>query len=236
MRVIPVLDLKGGLVVHAVRGERQAYRPIDTPLAPGTAAPRPVARALLGACEAFDTLYVADLDAIMGRGNNRKALCDLLDAMPGVSILLDDGSANIQQAAKLAEHPRITPVIGTESLDSPDDLADINEALKGSLALSLDWRGDTPLGAAQIHDTPALWPDCVIVMSLERVGAGAGPDVERLKQVRIRAGSREILAAGGVRNIDDLRHLREMRCGALIATALHNGSLSRDDLYELLSK
>ena len=45
MRVIPVIDLKGGAAVHAVRGERERYRPLDSTLAAGSD-PVEVARAV----------------------------------------------------------------------------------------------------------------------------------------------------------------------------------------------
>ncbi|HET9642558.1 MAG TPA: hypothetical protein VFP68_04185, partial [Burkholderiaceae bacterium] len=48
-QVIPVLDLRHGQVVRAVRGERSSYRPIVTPLAQGSE-PCDIARALLARC------------------------------------------------------------------------------------------------------------------------------------------------------------------------------------------
>ena len=68
MQVIPVLDLKGGLVVHARMGAREQYRPIRTPLSP-TSNPIDVARGLLSVYP-FSSFYIADLDAIAGAGNN----------------------------------------------------------------------------------------------------------------------------------------------------------------------
>src|SRR5262245_25823594 len=68
MRVIPVLDLKGGQAVHAVRGQRQTYAPVETVLAT-SADPVVLGRAFverLGAREC----YVADLDAITGAGDH----------------------------------------------------------------------------------------------------------------------------------------------------------------------
>ena len=61
--VIPVLDLRGGRVVRARRGERATYAPIETPLAKGSA-PADVATGLLRAWPSR-LLYVADLDAII---------------------------------------------------------------------------------------------------------------------------------------------------------------------------
>ena len=75
MRVIPVIDLKGGVAVHAVRGERERYRPLRSRIAEGSD-PVELTRAVR---ERFglDELYVADLDAIAGgpgsAGRRRRA-------------------------------------------------------------------------------------------------------------------------------------------------------------------
>ena len=66
--------------------------------------------------------------------------------------------------------------------------------------LSLDFRGDAFQGPQEILTDPALWPRRVIVMTLARVGSGAGPDLARLAAIGSIAGGREIYAAGGVRD------------------------------------
>ena len=75
MEIIPVIDVMGGVVVRARMGQRAQYRPIVTPLS-ATSDPVDVARGLLS-IHAFKTLYVADLDAIAGRKDNRAALIRL---------------------------------------------------------------------------------------------------------------------------------------------------------------
>ncbi|MBU1209961.1 MAG: nickel transporter [Alphaproteobacteria bacterium] len=238
LRVIPVIDLKGGLVVRAVRGDRWNYRPIETPLAPGTSNPVIVARALLDLCTAFDSLYVADIDAIAGGGRDpeRKAVMELVAAFPGLRFFLDDGAASLADVERLAGHPAIIPVIGTESVRSTDDLAEIAATLAGEFALSLDWRGDVALGPAELFHNPDLWPHTVIVMTLDRVGGRAGPDFERLGAIKAMAGPRQVLAAGGVRGLDDLRALKSAGCGALVATALHEGAFEDGELHALIAK
>ena len=62
MRIIPVLDLKGGKVVRAAGGRRHDYRPIVTPLSPSPDV-ADVARGMR-ALYPFGTFYVADLDAM----------------------------------------------------------------------------------------------------------------------------------------------------------------------------
>ena len=61
--VIGVIDLKGGVAVHAVRGERERYRPVRSALA---ARAEPIAVAAGLRALGLDELYVADLDAIAG--------------------------------------------------------------------------------------------------------------------------------------------------------------------------
>src|SRR2546430_2700019 len=99
MEIIPVLDLKGGVVVRARMGERHLYAPIATPLA-ASSEPLEVARGLL-AVYPFATLYVADLDAIEGRGDHSPALRRITFGCPGVSLWVDNRIAGALVATAL---------------------------------------------------------------------------------------------------------------------------------------
>ncbi|SMG59798.1 HisA/HisF-related TIM barrel protein [Paraburkholderia susongensis] len=101
MQVIPVLDLLDGHAVRAVRGERTAYRPIQSRLA-ATSEPLAIARALLDASGAR-TLYIADLGAILGRGAHVSTLAALCAALPGIHIWIDAGFADYASMRALFE-------------------------------------------------------------------------------------------------------------------------------------
>ena len=62
MQVIPVIDLLNGEVVHAKKGLRQTYQPMQSPLCPSSD-PLTVVSELL-ALHPFKQLYIADLNAI----------------------------------------------------------------------------------------------------------------------------------------------------------------------------
>lgn len=227
MELIPVIDLMGGAVVHARRGARDAYRPIETPLS-ASAAPPDVADGLL-ALGAFRTLYIADLDAIAGRGGHDAQLQALAGRHPGLTLWVDAGEASPEALARRVAKGPGRPVIGSESLAG---LAEAEAALAaGAGLLSLDYGPEGPRGPEGLHDNAALWPEAVIVMTLARVGAGQGPDLERLGAIRARAEGRRVYAAGGVRDADDLHRLAELGvAGVLLASALHDGRLSRADI------
>lgn len=233
MQVIPVLDIRGGQVVHAAGGDRAAYRPIETPLAEGND-PVSVAAGLLRLFP-FRQLYVADLDGIGGGDRDRATIAQLTATWPDLELWVDNGAGTPEEARSLLAPDRVTAVVGSETWREPDRLAEFVAASPARIVLSLDFRGDTFLGPAALLAQPETWPDRVIVMTLARVGSGAGPDVERLKEIAALAGPAcQIYAAGGVRGRDDLLALSDAgAAGVLVASALHAGKIKAGDLYRI---
>ena len=65
-----------------------------------------------------------------------------------------------------------------------------------------------------------------LVTSIHRDGTMAGPDLELLDRVRALAPDAEILAAGGIARMDDLRNLAAVCVdGAVIGRALYEGRI-----------
>ncbi len=232
MTLIPVIDLLKGQVVRGVQGDRQAYRPIESALC-GSSDPLTVARILVDHCAARQ-LYVADLDALMGGGPQHDVLRELLVALAGIELWLDAGFADADAAsalgARLAPHSeRIVPVFASESLRSRAALADCRTRFGAAGAvLSLDRRDGRRLDPAGCWDAASLWPQRVIVMTLERVGSGAGPDLETVAALHRQAPATSLVGAGGVRSDDDLERGRAAGAAAwLVASALHDLQLPR---------
>lgn len=222
--IIPVLDLKHGEVVRARAGDRANYRPIISSLSPSSN-PRDVLRGLR-ALAPFPIVYVADLDAITGDGDHHAVLQHLAEEATGVEFWLDGGFAT-PTAARAALPSRFVPVLGTESLGTSDDLAAAHETFGDSgFVLSLDYRGGMFLGPPNVQHRVDRWPRRVILMTLDRVGTGGGPDFAALRRLVQQAGRREVFAAGGVRGEHDLGGLKEIGvAGALVASILHDGRL-----------
>ncbi|MBT9525144.1 MAG: nickel transporter [Rhizobacter sp.] len=234
MNVIPVIDLLHGQVVRAVRGDRQHYRPIASALC-ASSDPLSVARTLCEYCAARQ-LYVADLDALQGGVGHVAVVRQLLEALPGIELWLDAGFADVSQAQALCAGlgpmaERLVPVFGSESLRSRAALeACFTSEVRrqGSGILSLDRRNGERLDAAGCWESPALWPARVIVMTLERVGAGTGPDLATLRGVAALSPRAQLIGAGGIDSEADLALAREAGASAwLVASALHDLKLAR---------
>jgi phosphoribosylformimino-5-aminoimidazole carboxamide ribotide isomerase len=243
VRVIPVLDLKGGVAVHAVRGERHAYRPVESVLS-ASADPVALARAFherLGS----DACYVADLDAITGAGDHGGTIGAI--AALGLSVWLDAGVATAAGARRAVACGASRVIIGTETLRDTHDLPAMTEAVRvagrgqADCILSLDHRegqllGGSPsvaaAGAGDLAASARAAGICaLIVLDLARVGARTGPPVETARRYREHLPDAEIVLGGGVRDRQDLRALASAGYhGVLVGTALHTGVLGPEDL------
>ncbi len=248
MEIIPVLDLARGVAVHARAGDRAAYQPVRSVLLPdGAGDPVALIRAFrerLGA----GRCYVADLDAIAG-GAVQSAVLRRLAELEGTSagpLLVDGGTHSPDRALELLSCGAGDVVVGLETLRAFTGLVAVIDSVGASrVVFSLDLRmGDpiVPSGfgsggevttdalslAAQAIDAGAT---CLLVLDLGRVGTGRGLDLGLLEQLRRRFPRVRLLAGGGVSGRQDLERMRDAGCdGALVATALHDGSVSAMDV------
>jgi phosphoribosylformimino-5-aminoimidazole carboxamide ribotide isomerase len=239
--ILPVLDLMAGRVVRGIAGRRGDYRQITSALTRSND-PAAVAAAFADSF-GLSELYVADLDAIEGgtvAGDVYRQL-----RSNGFRLWVDAGVRTIADVIDLQRVGVEQLVVGLETVAGPNVLAEAAELFGERIVFSLDLREGQPLG------NRAAWPMSdatrivdhvveagvrrVIVLDLARVGIGSGIGTESLCRQILQTHPRlEVFAGGGVRGIDDLRHLRDSGArGALVASALHDGRLSSEEIAEL---
>ncbi|HVU88153.1 MAG TPA: HisA/HisF-related TIM barrel protein [Pirellulales bacterium] len=261
MRIIPVLDLMDGVVVRGVAGRRSEYRPIESTLCL-SAEPTVVACAIVDRYRTTE-FYIADLDAIAGSepawGIYEEIAATgarlLVDAGVG-----DVGRAQSLADFRAAGEPLAGVIVGLESLapecvdgvlraDDQHLAATIAPLLRAigaeRLVFSLDLKGGTPLTnvrawrateplklAASVIDAGVRR---LIILDLADVGVGEGVGTLALCQaIRAEYPQIEIIAGGGVRGPGDLRQMAACGCdAALVASALHDGRLSKEALARI---
>jgi len=226
VEIIPVIDVMAGQVVQALRGLRHAYQPLKSPLSPD---PKPVSvvRGLLQLGN-FKTVYVADLDALMGLSPQTTAIQQLVTTFPHLHFWTDCGLPSMQPGRNFTCEQMVS-VIGSESMTekTPEELA-----LGGRpYILSLDFRDGQLVGPRSILKAVDLWPRRIILMNLSRVGSFDGPDCPQAARFVAQYPEHHFVAAGGIRHGQDLDDLDEIGVAAvLVASALHDGAIRRDTL------
>jgi phosphoribosylformimino-5-aminoimidazole carboxamide ribotide isomerase len=242
MELIPVLDLRHGVAVHARRGDRERYRPVVSTLVPGLEGDALALAAAYRRSVGARHCYLADLDAIDGRAPQHALLAALADPARGfgAGLLVDAGVGTAAGARALLAAGAETVVVGLETLAGFGELGTVVSAAgSGRTAFSLDLRDGQPVvHPAMQADTPhpdpyelaaraqAAGVATIIVLDLRAVGSEAGPrHLELLTRLKRGLGVR-LLAGGGVRSAEDLVLLRDAGAdGALVASALHSGAI-----------
>lgn len=231
MNIIPVIDLKDGMVVHAQQGNRDSYQPINSPLCQ-SADIYQVIKAFLNIYQ-FRIFYIADLNAITDQGNHDELLNQVLLDFPQITFWIDRGYQPYQQTTMLPSN--YVPVLGSESYQ--DENISAIQAYDNNFVLSLDFSNSCALGAKALFSNTSLWPNNIIIMTLERVGSHKGPDLQRLHKFVDRHPEKYFIAAGGIRNSQDLFDLNEVGIHqTLIASALHSGNINSEDIKNLRTK
>lgn len=245
--VLPVLDLKAGAIVRGIAGQRAAYQPIRSCIAHDSR-PDSVSRALVS-CFGFREAYLADLDAIAGDSPNWASYDSIADC--GLDLIIDAGIADIARAQLLKQLAEARnwisgTIVGLESIGYPELLAESCSLLGPSRAIfSLDLQSGRPLTSidAWRAATPRRLTDVAytagyrrfVVLDLAAVGTGSGPATMSLcRDLRIDYPDVEIISGGGIRSAADVQTLLDAGCDrVLVASALHDGRLSRGDLATL---
>ena len=248
MQIIPVLDIAGGVAVHAQSGNRSQYTPLESQLAPGQVGD---AAAVLRAFHAeldIHQCYLADLDAIQGGPVQRTLIRELAAFHTGFAgaLMVDAGTHLPEGALEVLSCGASEVVVGLETLHAFSDLESIVSLVGPSrVVFSLDLRLGNPLLHSAMQDARGAAPDplslaeqaagsgvtSILILDLGRIGTGCGIDLGLLETLRLRLPAIRVLAGGGVLTRRDLERMRDVGCdGALVASALHNGRLSAADL------
>ena len=243
MDVIPVIDIRRGVAVHAYRGERALYQPIRSVLLQG-ADPLALAgayRRILGSTSA----YVADLDAIMGSGNNLAIIGDMAAAEPQLDLLVDAGIRSADEARRLLESGAKKVIIASESMASLDAAAGLLAELETrSTLFSIDLRDRTVRWQEGSTETTDPCEVAILLLTLgfreaillemESIGTGSGADAAFLGRITQAAPDMTFIVGGGIKTAADLLQLKRAGAsGVLLATALHDGTITREDLARL---
>ncbi|MGF1580616.1 MAG: HisA/HisF-related TIM barrel protein [Gemmataceae bacterium] len=241
MQIIPVMDILDGCVVRGIGGVRENYRPIVSKLTTSTT-PDDVARAIHDQF-GLSHFYVADLDAIAGK----EPAWDVYRRLRtlGFDLSVDAGIRSVERAALLHETAVSGIILGLETLVDLDSLKEIVHLVgRDRLVFSLDLKGAIPLVSSSKWEglTPMEIGEAavgcgvqkMIVLDLVQVGTGKGNATEGICSVLARAfPDLQIITGGGIRGRSDVERLRLCGVnGVLIASALHDGRLTPEDLLE----
>jgi len=237
MKIIPVIDVLNAIVVHGKRGERKRYQPLKSSLCKST---DPLDIALTLESLGFKSLYLADLDAILGKSANFNIFRDIVKKT-SLDLMVDAGIADINKAQKVMETGVSKIVVGSETLSSLDFVSQaVNTFGEDKVVVSIDQKEGKVLSASEAiasmnvvsfaQKLANLGVRQIIFLDLDRVGTEHGINLTALRIILETTGVK-VLVGGGIRSLQELEELRALGVfGALVATVLHNGKVTVNEL------
>ena len=237
MKIIPAIDIYRGRIVRLIGGRIQdiiVYRDYSDPY---TTACRWVD-------EGANTLHIVDFDGVFHGRNNLNLVSKICREL-NVEVNYGGGlrSLNIIEEALNTGVDRV--IIGTLALENPRLIGYlIDEYGYDRVIIALDYDYD---GSILIHgwkikmdlniiDAIAKYSSmgCKLFLATCRARDGklSGPELYWLKRV---SNMGDIIAGGGVRNLDDIRLLSSFRLyGVVIGRALYEGLISLKDALKVV--
>ena len=241
-KIIPVVDLRNGVVVRAVAGERVNYKQLDNAAFKSNDLCR-IIEVLLKLSRS-DILYVANLNGIAGDDSYNCILYEIVRKFSKVEIWVDNGFQNLGELRSFhhgfsnwcenngyspCPGDNLIPVFGTETIADNESYKKIFSTLDDAV-LSIDKKNNVILGLVTIDTILGLLPKRVILMNLDKVGTDSGPDLSWLKNMTQKNLKVEFFGAGGLRDRDDYEIVaRYKAAGWLVGSALFNSMMDFGD-------
>jgi phosphoribosylformimino-5-aminoimidazole carboxamide ribotide isomerase len=219
--LIPSIDLMGGRVVQLQQGERLALASDDLD-------------GWMARFSGFPIVQLIDLDAATGKGDNRSMIEKVCRALP---CQIGGGIRSVERARDLLALGARRVILGSSLFGSEgvnvDRAADVSAAIgPDRFIAAVDSRGGhvvihgwkTPLGITPQDAMRALEPYCgsFLYTHVDTEGLLTGLDLSVVKAVAA-ATTRKLIAAGGIRSMEEVDALDTLGIDAVVGMAIYKG-------------
>jgi phosphoribosylformimino-5-aminoimidazole carboxamide ribotide isomerase len=219
--LIPSIDLMNGQVVQLQQGERLAIATADLD-------------GWIARFSGFPIVQLIDLDAAMGRGDNRalvEKVCGRLPCQIGGGVrtperarelidlgarrviagssLFDRGGVNSERAAALAD------AIGSDRLVAAVDS-------RGGHVVIHGWKTVVPITPVDAIHALERHVSAFLYTHVDTEGLLTGLNLDVVKTVAAATG-RRLIAAGGIRSMDEVNALDALGIDAVVGMAIYTG-------------
>ena len=223
--LIPCIDLQGGQAVQLVHGRRRELAVAD----------------VIGLLKRFghhSWLHVIDLDAAMGKGDNRglvRELCMRAKREFGMKVRVGGGIRTVRRAEQLVQLGVTQIIVGSAAFRKGRPNVSFLKRLASRMAkkkilIALDtaegkivvhgWRTSLPISPSEVMSQ--LEPYCggFLCTDVDREGTMTGVNLKWFRELR-EATELPIVAAGGISSRREIHTLEKLGMDAAVGMALY---------------
>lgn len=234
MIIYPAIDIKDGRCVRLVQGKFNDVTVYSD---------HPVEMAMKFEQLGAQYLHVVDLDgARAGEPRNIAAISEMAVKV-GIPLQLGGGIRSIEMMEIILCKGIQRVILGTSAVKDPELVKKAVQAFGSSLAVAIDAKDGmvaiegwaktsefTAIGFAKKMED--LGAKVIIYTDISRDGMLNGPNLKAMEDMA-KAVKIEVIASGGVTNLQDIKNLKEIgMAGAIVGKALYTGDV---DLQEAIA-
>ena len=219
--LIPSIDLMGGKIVQLVQGSRKALE-FDNP------------QEWIDRFAKYPLVQLIDLDAAMGRGDNRELVREIARQLP---CQVGGGIRSIEAARELLNMGARRVIFGSSLIRDglinlafardvaaqlhPDKLVFAVDCRGGRVAIK-GWQETTSITALEMIRALDRFCTAFLYTNIDTEGLLQGIPLEIVRELRS-ATSRQLIAAGGIRDEDEVAALDAIGVHAVVGMAIYKG-------------
>ena len=232
MKLYPAIDVSDGRAVRLLYGKRDQVTDYGDP----------VDFAKRWADEGAEILHVVDLSGAFGEAGGFEKVLERI-ARVGVPVQSGGGLRSMADIHRRFRAGADRVVLGTVCVEHPEVLYEAVGRYKEKIVAGIDAKDGflAVRGWTQLADKDAFEFGCeakalgiadAVFTDIGRDGALAGVNVA--ETVRMGETGLNIIASGGVRDLNDIRALKEQGVyGVILGRALYTGTLTFKDAFEV---
>jgi phosphoribosylformimino-5-aminoimidazole carboxamide ribotide isomerase len=238
MVIFPAIDLKNGQCVRLYQGDFQKETIVN---------PDPLQQALSFERAGAQVLHIVDLDGALDGELVNLPIIEEIAKNVTIPIQVGGGVRSLGHIQKLIQAGVSRVIIGTVAVINPDLVKEAVAIYGGKIAVGIDVKGDYVATHGWIQTSNMHYVDfarqmeeigiqTVIFTDISRDGTLAGPNIEKLKNLK-EATSIRIIASGGVSSVVDITVLKELHVyGVITGKALYDGRLLLEDALKVVNR
>ncbi len=233
MIILPAIDLREGKCVRLYQGKFEASEVVGE---------NPVEVALSFKESGAEYIHVVDLDgALNGEIKNLNIISEVVKKVQ-IPVELGGGIRDMKTIDMLIQSGVARVILGTAALNNPELVKEAVKKYGEKIAVGIDakdekvavngWLDISSVDYIEFaKEMEKIGVKTIIFTDISKDGTLQGPNLEQLGKLQKNVNC-NIIASGGIKNIDDLRAINEMGIyGAITGKAIYSGNI---DLKEAI--
>lgn len=228
MIIFPAIDIKNGECVRLFMGDFSTAQKV---------AESPIETAKSFADCGSEWIHMVDLDGAKdSTPKNSQIFIDVAKSS-GLKVEVGGGIRSMETIEFYLLNGISRVILGSAALSNPELVVAACKQYGNKIAVGIDARDRFVAADGWLNTSKVDFIDlaksveqagvtCIIFTDISKDGTLTGPNLEQLNEINNAVGC-DIIASGGIKNIDDIRDLKAMNLyGAICGKSIYSGSLS----------